>query len=56
MKLASLNNLKKRLSLINGHRINAISNKVPLFDKQGNLIGVLGTSIDITEQKNLEKN
>lgn len=31
-----------------------ISNKVPLRDEYGNIIGVIGTSIDITERKKLE--
>lgn len=31
-----------------------LSNKTPLRDKQNNIIGVLGLSIDITEQKKME--
>ncbi|KTD38684.1 PAS domain-containing hybrid sensor histidine kinase/response regulator [Legionella oakridgensis] len=32
-----------------------LSQKVPLRDKKNNIIGVLGISLDITKQKNLEK-
>lgn len=32
-----------------------LSQKVPLHDKQGNVIGILGVSLDITEQKEIEK-
>lgn len=32
-----------------------LSNKIPLFDKSGNVIGLLGISFDITKRKLLEK-
>jgi len=37
-----------------GQTINQLSNKVPIKDDEGNIIGVLGISIDITEKKKLE--
>jgi two-component system, OmpR family, aerobic respiration control sensor histidine kinase ArcB len=39
-----------------GSRIVMLVNKLPMLDKDGNCIGILGTSIDITERKILEEN
>lgn len=39
-----------------GSRIVMLVNKLPMHDKHGNCIGVLGTSVDITERKKLEEN
>lgn len=39
-----------------GSRIVMLVNKLPMLDKHGNCIGILGTSIDITERKKLEEN
>jgi PAS domain S-box-containing protein len=39
-----------------GSRIIMLVNKVPLLDKHGNCIGILGTSSDITDRKKLEEN
>ncbi len=33
-----------------GRRVWLETNKVPLFDKQGNVVGILGTAIDVTER------
>lgn len=41
--------------LSNGNKLYYLSNKVPLKDKQGNVIGLLGISLDITERKKLEE-
>lgn len=38
----------------NGRTINQITSKVPLLDQQGQVIGVLGFSVDITERKKME--
>ena len=43
------------LYLSNGTTINQITNKVPLFDGDDNLIGVLSISIDVTERKKAEE-
>lgn len=40
---------------VNGKQIWAHTNKIPLHDPQGNVVGVLGTSLDITERKQAEK-
>lgn len=39
----------------NGDTINQISNKVPIFDEDTRLVGLVGISIDITQQKKLER-
>ncbi|MES2998023.1 MAG: ATP-binding protein [Pseudomonadota bacterium] len=39
-----------------GSRITMLVNKLPMRDKHGNCIGILGTSVDITERKILEEN
>ncbi len=41
--------------LANGKAIYQVSNKVPLLNKKGEAIGVLGISIDITEKKQMER-
>lgn len=46
---------EEEADLANGQHSIAITNKRPLYDEHGNIIGVLGTSIDITEMKRLEK-
>lgn len=38
----------------NGRTINQITSKVPLLDQHGQVIGVLGFSVDITERKKME--
>lgn len=39
----------------NGEEKIFLSNKAPLYDRNKNLIGFIGTSINITERKNMEK-
>lgn len=39
-----------------GSRLIMLVNKLPMHDKHGNCIGILGTSVDITERKKLEQN
>lgn len=39
-----------------GSRLIMLVNKLPMRDKRGNCIGILGTSVDITERKKLEEN
>ncbi len=39
----------------NGHTITALTNKVPLLDNANQVIGVLGITVDITKQKEIEK-
>lgn len=48
-------NVEEILMRPDGTRIVMLVNKVPLRDKQGNCIGILGTSVDITERKKLEE-
>lgn len=43
------------LLLASGESVIYLSKKVPFFDENGNIIGIIGTSIDITELKNKEK-
>lgn len=38
-----------------GNEIVQLSNKVPLFDKNNNVIGLVGISVDITERKQMEE-
>lgn len=40
--------------LVDGKKTTVISNKSPLLDKEGNIIGILGISIDIKDQKQKE--
>lgn len=42
-------------ALVGGRRRIYLSQKVPLFDHDGEVFGILGISTDITDQKNLEK-
>ncbi|MFT3742273.1 MAG: PAS domain-containing sensor histidine kinase [Gammaproteobacteria bacterium] len=42
-------------ALANGQFCYFLSNKVPLLNEEGACIGILGISLDITEQKNKEK-
>jgi two-component system, OmpR family, aerobic respiration control sensor histidine kinase ArcB len=42
-------------AMVSGKELIYLSNKIPLFDKQHNVIGLVGMSIDITAQKQLEK-
>lgn len=39
----------------NGKFIYFLTSRVPLFDKKGNVIGLVGISIDITERKQMEE-
>ena len=49
-------NVEEVLIRPDGSRIVMLVNKLPMLDKGGNCIGILGTSIDITERKKLEEN
>lgn len=49
-------NVEEVLIRPDGSRIVMLVNKLPMLDKDGNCIGILGTSIDITERKILEEN
>ena len=40
--------------LSDGRKLIMITNKAPLFNERGEIIGIVGTSIDITKQKKLE--
>jgi two-component system aerobic respiration control sensor histidine kinase ArcB len=40
--------------LENGMRVIVLSHKIPLFDEEGHVIGVLGTSLDISDWKKRE--
>lgn len=41
--------------MIGGEEKTLVSNKAPLLDESGKVIGVLGVSVDITKQKHFEK-
>lgn len=41
--------------LVNNKRITVISHKSPFLDDQGNIVGIFGISIDISEQKHKEE-
>jgi two-component system aerobic respiration control sensor histidine kinase ArcB len=47
-------NIEESQTLPNGQKITLLTNKVPLFDKQKNVIGILGIYYDITERKKKE--
>ena len=42
-------------TVVNGKRSTYISHKSPVKDENGSVVGIVGVSIDITNQKNLEK-
>lgn len=46
--------IEEIVPLANGQEIIMLSNKTPLRDQDGKVIGVLGMSLDITKQKQLE--
>ena len=46
--------VEERIKVPSGERVFA-SNKFPQFDSQGNVIGLIGVSADITEQKSLQQ-
>lgn len=48
-------NIEECQTLPDGRKITLLTNKVPLLDKQNNVIGILGIYYDITERKNAEK-
>ena len=47
-------NIHETQKTTSGETIHVETNKVPLHDKDGNVIGILGTYTDITERKNAE--
>ena len=46
---------EEELTLANGYQIYTLTTKSPLKDNNGNIIGVIGTSLDITVRKQMEK-
>lgn len=48
-------NFEEKQTLPNGKVITLLTNKVPLFDKFNNLVGILGVYSDITAQKEAER-
>lgn len=46
---------EEALSLPNGKQVVQISHKKPLRDENGNIIGIMGNTIDITDLKQIEK-
>lgn len=47
-------NIEDIVTVSGGKEIHVISNKVPLRDSKGNIIGILGIATDITAQKKME--
>jgi two-component system aerobic respiration control sensor histidine kinase ArcB len=48
-------NHEEKIIVSHNRTITAITNKVPLLDSKSNVIGILGITTDITEQKNTEE-
>ncbi|CDZ78480.1 Aerobic respiration control sensor protein ArcB [Legionella massiliensis] len=48
-------NIEDTVLLSNGQEVTVISNKVPLRNSKGEVIGILGIATDITERKKIEK-
>ncbi len=48
-------NIIEALPIKNGSIMYVITNKVPLYDKNGEVVGILGTATDITKQIETEK-
>lgn len=48
-------NIEDFMPFSNGKQATVITNKVPLRDRRGDIIGVLGIATDITQQKRVEK-
>jgi two-component system aerobic respiration control sensor histidine kinase ArcB len=48
-------NIEESQTLPDGRKITLLTNKVPLFDKKKNVIGILGIYYDITERKLYEQ-
>lgn len=48
-------NIEESQTLEDGSTITLLTSKVPLYDSEGNINGILGIYTDITERKNLEK-
>lgn len=45
----------EEISFINGKEVSVHSEKIPLRDKNGGIVGVMGVSVDITDRKKLEE-
>ncbi len=54
MKTGKIKVIEETAMNVDGSISTAITHKAPLKDKKGNVIGLLGISIDITERKKLE--
>lgn len=54
IKVMALNHsleLEETITIANGKQVISLTRKTPLLDEQGNIIGILGTSLNITERK-----
>jgi PAS domain S-box-containing protein len=47
-------NIYERVPLVDGGYMDVLTNKEPLLDDNGNVIGILGTATDITELKKIQ--
>ncbi|PJD95724.1 MAG: hybrid sensor histidine kinase/response regulator [Legionella sp.] len=50
----SKSNIEETLTLANGTELCLLTNKVPLFSDEGEIMGILGIFYDITERKKME--
>lgn len=55
MKTGQEYSLEEVAKQANGTEIVFLAKKVPLLDGKGNIVGILGISVDITQQKEVEK-
>lgn len=53
--IPKLNIEEKPLRILDGKQLYFITNKVPIFDNQGKVAGIIGISIDISERKKFEQ-
>jgi PAS domain S-box-containing protein len=47
-------NIEEKITLNEGNEVCVLTNKLPLFNKQGQAVGILGVFHDITKRKNME--
>lgn len=55
LKTGEIISIKEKFQALNGEEIVYLSRKAPLKNKQGEIVGVLGISIDITSDKKLSQ-